>query len=120
MGHRGWLKICGKRLEGSEEGRTKKDEPRHKGMVDRIAALRKAKLQALWTDETEAYPAGNEAIWWEVWLRRHDGVELQRLLEYSEQANLEVGKRRLGFDDRIVILVRGTAADLSGSLDVLN
>ena len=55
-----------------------------------------------------------------IWLRRHDGNELQRLLEFAEQTNLEVGERRLGFDDRIVTLVRGTAANLSGSLDVLN
>jgi Subtilase family len=34
--------------------------------------------------------------------------------------DLEVGERRLGFEDRLVILVRGTAANLSGSLDVLN
>jgi Subtilase family len=30
------------------------------------------------------------------------------------------GDRRLGFDDRIVILARGTTAQLSASLDVLN
>jgi Subtilase family len=109
-----------KRFQEYERERTKKDEPRHKDMVDRIAALRKATLRALWTDAAEAYPHENETIWWEVWLRRHDGNELQRLMEFAEQTNLEVGERRLGFDDRIVILVRGTAANLSGSLDVLN
>jgi Subtilase family len=109
-----------KRFQEYERERTKKDEPRHKDMVDRIAALRKAILRALWTDAAEAYPHENETIWWEVWLRRHDGNELQRLLEFAEQTNLEVGERRLGFDDRIVTLVRGTAANLSGSLDVLN
>jgi hypothetical protein len=108
------------RFEEYERERTSKGEPRHKDMVDRIAALRKATLRALWTDADEAYPAESETIWWEVWLRRHGGNELQRLLEFAEQSNLEVGERRLAFDDRIVILVRGTAADLSASLDVLN
>jgi subtilase family protein len=108
------------RFQQYELERTSKDEPRHKDMVDRIAALRKATLRALWTDATEAYPTENETIWWEVWLRRHDGSELERLLEFAEQTNLVVGDRRLGFDDRIVILVRGTASNLSGSLDVLN
>jgi hypothetical protein len=116
----GSLKHFFSRFQQYEVERTSKDEPRHKDMVDRIAALRKATLRALWTDATEAYPADNETIWWEVWLRRHDGEELQRLLEFAEQTNLNVGERRLGFDDRIVILVRGTAASLSGSLDVLN
>ena len=89
-------------------------------MVDRIAALRKATLQALWTDAAEAYPDDAATIWWEVWLRRHDGNELPRLLKFAEQVGLDVGERRLGFDDRIVILVRGTATQLSASLDVLN
>jgi hypothetical protein len=81
----GSLKHFFDRFEQYERKRTKKDEPRHKDMVDRIAALRKATLRALWTDATEAYPDDNEAIWWEVWLRRHDGNELQRLLEFAEQ-----------------------------------
>jgi len=116
----GSLKHFFNRFEQYERERTKKDEPRHKDMVDRIAALRKATLRALWTDATDAYPDDNESIWWEVWLRRQDGAELQRLLEFADQLHLEVGERRLGFDDRIVILVKGTAANLSGSLDVLN
>jgi hypothetical protein len=116
----GSLKHFFGRFQQYEVEKTNKDEPRHKDMVDRIAALRKATLRALWTDAIEAYPAENETIWWEVWLRRHDGKELQRLLEFAEQTNLNVGERRLGFDDRIVVLVRGTAASLSGSLDLLN
>ena len=108
------------RFQQYTEETTQKGEPRHKDMVDRIAALRKATLRALWTDATEAYPDEAETIWWEVWLRRHDGSELQRLLEFAEQAGLEVGERRLGFDDRIVILVKGTIVQLSASLDVLN
>ncbi len=100
--------------------RTAKGEPRHKDMVDRIAALRRATLRALWTDLPDVYPGEDEAIWWEVWLRRHDGRELERLLEFADLVQLEVGERRLAFEDRIVVLIRGTAGQLSGSLDVLN
>ncbi|HLH12723.1 MAG TPA: S8 family peptidase [Methylovirgula sp.] len=116
----GSLKHFFSRFEQYERERTKKDEPRHKDMVDRIAALRKATLRALWTDATDAYPDEDEKISWEVWLRRQDGNELHRLLEFADQSNLQIGERRLGFDDRIVVLVKGTAADLSESLDVLN
>lgn len=100
--------------------KTKKGEPRHKDLVDRIAALRKATLRALWTDAQEAYPADGEIIWWEVWLRRHDDHELDRLYEFAEAAQLTVGDRRLVFDDRIIVLIRGSADQLSASLDVLN
>jgi hypothetical protein len=116
----GALRHFFERFQQYAEETTEKGEPRHKDMVDRIAALRKATLQALWTDTTEAYPAEAETIWWEVWLRRHDGRELERFLEFAEQVGLEIGDRRLGFDDRIVILARGTATQLSASLDVLN
>ena len=99
---------------------TRKGEPRHKDMVDRIASLRRATLRALWTDAIEVYPGDDETIWWEVWLRRRDGSELERLLDFAEQAQLSVAERRLAFDDRIVVLVKGSARQLSDSLDVLN
>lgn len=99
---------------------TKTGRPRHRDMVDRIAGLRRATLRALWTDDVALYPHDDDAIWWEVWLRRDDGNELARLLDFAAQRRLEVGQRRLAFEDRVVALVRGTARQLSDSLDVLN
>jgi hypothetical protein len=55
--------------------------PKNKDMVDRIARLRLATLRALWTDVETLFPTDNEAIWWEVWLRRRDGLELERFME---------------------------------------
>lgn len=98
----------------------KKGEPRHKDLVDRIAALRRATLRALWTDDLAAYPNDEEEIWWEVWLRRQDGRELERLYEFAHVVQLSIGDRRLAFDDRIIALVRGRVSQLSTSLDVLN
>ena len=100
--------------------RTAKGEPRYKDTIDRIAALRRATLRALWTDDPGVYPGEDEPIWWEVWLRRPDGRELERLLEFTELVGLGAGERRLAFADRIIVLVEGTARLLSGSLDVLN
>ena len=77
-------------------------------------------MRALWTDATEIYPDELDTIWWEVWLRRHDGKELQRLFEFADQSELAISERRIGFEDRIVILVKGTATQLSASLAVLN
>lgn len=100
--------------------RTKTGEPRHKDMVDRIAALRRATLRALWTDAPDEYPAENENIWWEVWLRRDEGRELERLLDFAQQTGLAIGDRRLAFDDRTVVLVHGSSQQLSTSIEVLN
>ena len=116
----GALKHFVTRFQQYAAEQTTKGEPRHKDLVDRIAALRRASLRALWTDDPTVYTGEDEAIWWEVWLRRHDGGELARLLEFAGLVGLTVGERRLAFDDRIILLVRGTARQFSGSLDVLN
>lgn len=116
----GALKHFVKRFEEYATAETKKGEPRHKDLVDRIAALRRATLRALWTDASDVYPNEEETVWWEVWLRRQDGRELERLLGFAQIIGLTVGEHRLAFDDRIVALVRGTARQLYGSLDVLN
>jgi hypothetical protein len=95
-------------------------ERRYEDMIDRVAIVRLATLRALWTDSPDTYPADDEIVWWEVWLRRHDGLELERLHEFAGHFGLDVGPRRLEFDDRIVTLVRATPHELSSSLDILN
>lgn len=100
--------------------KTKGGEPRHRDMVDRIGALRLATLRALWTDAPDTYPGEGEAIWWEVWLRRHDGDELQRFVEFAGLSGIEISDRRLEFDERIVTLAFSTPRRLASSLDVLN
>ena len=97
-----------------------KGERRHEDMLDPVAALRLATLRGLWTDTSEAYPDDGEVIWWEVWLRRQDGSELSRLMEFAGLQGLEVASRRLQFDDRIVTLVQASPAQLAASVDVLH
>lgn len=97
-----------------------KKKPPHANVYDRVANIRLAALRALWTDDASAYPdQADQPIWWEVWLRRTDGEELARLLDFAQQSGLVVADRRLVFDDRIVTLVHGQASDLALSLDVL-
>jgi Subtilase family len=104
----------------AQEAPKQKGERRYEGMLDPVASLRLATLRGLWTDTPETYPAEDESIWWEVWLRRHDGRELERLMEFASIENLPVAHRRLQFDDRIVVLLQATPTELSGSVDVLN
>ena len=54
-----------------------------------------ATLCALWTDTSEAYPEEEETMWWEVWLRRQDGNELELLMEFAAAQEIEVAPRRL-------------------------
>lgn len=98
----------------------KPKERRHHDFVDRIASIRLATLRALWTDDALTYPADDQAIWWEVWLRRTDGEEVQRLTAFAEHAKIPLGRRHLTFDDRIVLLVYSTPSGLAASIDVLD
>lgn len=116
----GQLKHFVARFEQYANETTEKGEPKHKETVDRIAALRRATLRALWTDADNEFPAGQDEIWWEVWLRRHDGGEVERLRDFAAAVGFDLGSRRLVFDERIVTLARATASQLSGSLDVMN
>lgn len=86
-------------------------ERRHEKMLDPVARLGLAALRELWTDDPALYPADDEVLWWEVWLRWQPGV-LNRFLAFAQFARLKVGHRRLVFDDRMVVLVHGSPHQL--------
>lgn len=95
-------------------------EAQHKDMIDRIERLGLATLSALWTDPPRSYPKPDEVMWWEIWLRRRDGAELEDFETFATSAGIELSRRRLIFDDRTVVLARTSAKTLSSSLDVLS
>lgn len=97
-----------------------KRELRHEKLFDPIAWVRLATLRSLWTGSPEHYPEEDQVVWWEVWLRRHDGNELARLMEFCQLLGLSLGERRLEFDERIVTLVQASPRQLIRSLDVMN
>lgn len=116
----GQLKYFLRRIEQYLEENTAKGEPRHKPLIESIGRVRLATLRALWTDEGSLYPGPEESIWWEIWLRRTDGQELERLRAYAQQAGLTLRPRTVSFPDRLVALGQGPATALAGSLDVMN
>lgn len=95
-------------------------KPKNQKLVESIGAIRLATLRALWTDNPGQYPVDSEAIWWEVWLRRHDGQEEERFTAFAKQARVRLGERTLSFVDRLIVLAFATPEALSASLDVLN
>ncbi|WP_239135531.1 S8 family peptidase [Actinoplanes derwentensis] len=95
-------------------------KPRNANLIDRIASVRLATIQALWTDAVEDCPEPGVTAWWEVWLRRRDGQELNRFLQLTTQLQLRTGGQALGFDERTVVMVEATSDDLTVALDVLD
>ena len=106
------------RFEEYRQGLTKKRNPRHASFVERIADIKLATVESLWT-ESEDFPVGDDSRWWEVWLRNRNGREFERLSRFCGLRSLEIEPSRLIFDNRIVALVRATAADLAIAMDVL-
>ncbi|MDI6628909.1 MAG: S8 family peptidase [Rhodococcus sp. (in: high G+C Gram-positive bacteria)] len=102
-------------LESADE-----EKPRNSDFIHRIQAIRSASVESLWTDPPEQFPTVGQTTWWEVWLRRRDGGEVDRLRMFAETANLQVGRQTLGFGDRTVVLLRGTVEQIGSAVDVLD
>lgn len=98
----------------------------HQKLVHSMDSVRHATLRSMWTDDAEEFPARDEAIWWEVWLRSttkkksHPEETLARFYQYAEETGMRVQDRRLHFPGRIVVLAYGTAEQLTASVYVLN
>ncbi len=112
-------KLSGRLDRYSNSAPKQKGERRYESQFDPVATLGSATLESLWTDLPEAWPGEEEVIWWEVWLRRHDGDELQRFMEYADQQNIKLNDRRLQFSRRIVVLAKASRKQLAAVLDVL-
>jgi hypothetical protein len=116
----GKVKYFLKKFEDYATTKTEKGNRKNKDFVERIAQIRLATLRALWTETTLVFPDSKRTVWWEVWLRTSDGLEEERFCGYAKGAGMEIGKDRLTFPDRVVLLAKGSAQQLSASLDVLN
>jgi hypothetical protein len=55
---------------------TKKGEPRHSRLVESIADVGLAAIEHFWTEREEQLPAEDKAIWWEVWLRSDNTLDV--------------------------------------------
>lgn len=97
------------------------DKAKNAALVEGIAQIRRATIRELWTDPDDEFPGDpNEVVWWEVWLRRKDGEEQQRLSDFADRHQLLTSDHYLGFQDRTVMLVRATATQLAHGLASLD
>ncbi|PVE62026.1 S8 family peptidase [Microbacterium testaceum] len=90
------------------------DKARNATLVEGIQTIRRATIRELWTDADDAYPADpSQARWWEVWLRKRDGHELERFSAFATAHGLRTSDHYLGFGDRTVVLLHATADQLA-------
>lgn len=116
----GWIGKFTERFEQYATEQTQRGNPKNRNLVERIAQLRLATLRALWTDSEDSFPHDEEEVeWWELWLRRRDGVE-DRLQVFAELTGVTLGRQRLVFEDRVVALVSASSTQLGSALDLLD
>lgn len=96
-----------------------KGAPRHQRLVESISGLRLAALRSYWTDTPSLYPDERAEVWWEVWLRSDGGVQ-DRFREVARNIGLSVLDQWIGFPERLVVLARGTAVQLSELLGAID
>ena len=95
-------------------------KPRNYKLLDSIQSIGLASLEELWTDPEAGFPISTDPVWWEVWLRRRDGHEVERLRQFAQASGVQVGPQTLGFSDRLVVLVRASRTQLARAIDVLD
>jgi Subtilase family len=108
------------RLDQYANEDTATGNPRNANMVERIAVLRLATLREIWTDARESFPRPHDKVWWEVWLRRSDGHEIERLQASAANTDMVIGSRHLVFDNRVIVLAQATATQLASALNVID
>lgn len=106
----------------SEE--TESGKPKNQNLVESIANVRLATLRSLWTD-AERFPKVDSDVWWEIWLRAgQSNPERERILkafrEQAAESQLAVKEGELVFPETSVVLVRGTARQITQSVFLLN
>ena len=103
------------------EKETKSGKPANQPLVDSIGDIRRAVVDALWTDDPDLFPSDNEMIWWEVWLRVGSDREafLSFFRDHAQQLGLEIGKE-VRFPERTVVAAKGTKEQITRSVNLLN
>ena len=106
------------------EKRDSRGRPRdNQRLIDAIRQIRAASLRALWTDESEAFPAADEgSFWWEVWLpvRNDRQATVATLRERAEALGMRVGPGDLVFPERTVLLAYASTEQMQHSTMTLN
>ena len=113
-------RITAYRDEDTKPRRDGSTQPKNRELVESIAQIRLAALEALWTDSPELYPASDQVTAWEVWLRRSGKIDhLQRFRKTATACDLTVSEQSISFVDRVIVLVSGKGQDLARSAELL-
>jgi hypothetical protein len=100
-----------KKVEQFRDEETRNGRPKNADLVQSIAAITEAGLQALWKGPPSRFPAANHgAVPWEIWLEREHIGEFRQL---ALQHGLQINNDQLEFPEEVVVLISATPAALA-------
>lgn len=111
-------------VEYLEEKKDRRGKPRdHRSLLNTIASIRAAELQALWTDDPALLPADLAVpFWWEVWLpvRGQRQAVVEDFKKLAALAECIVSDKQANFPERTVLVMYGSQEQFSRSVMTLN
>ncbi|UDF05612.1 S8 family peptidase [Asticcacaulis sp. AND118] len=95
------------------------DAPPNKSYVEPINAIRRARLEAFWTDPLSLLPVRPSSVWWEVWC--HKGLETEVSNTFTRlECRLAAEDQWLQFPDLTVLFVFARRVDIEMALIATN
>lgn len=94
-----------KKITQYRDEQTKGGKPKNQKLVASLQDVRLAGVRALFTDALVTFPADDEEIWWEVWIRGERKPDFERA---AARLNISLKDHALGFPERMVVLALGT------------
>lgn len=114
----GKLAVFERKVEAYRTETTRHGKPKNSLLGAAVREIRRAVLDSLWTDRGPLPPPGTP-LWWEVWLRREDGL-LDQLRGLAGRLGIRLSARSLDLLDRTVVLAFGDVEQLTASVDLLD
>lgn len=96
--------------------------PRNSTLINNIELIKKATLKSFWTDNSKfPFPENlMERRWWEVWFRKNDATNFDKVRSNLELYDVTIGGSELNFVEHTVRLLYGSVEQLSNSLLLLD
>lgn len=109
----------------SDESEDRDHSPQGQKLFDSIASIRRATVEAFWTDARPFPEDPTRVVWWEVWVRSGRTEEehqaaFERFAASLGDTALQPGMGFIKFPERLVLLVRGSIHNWAHHPEVLN
>lgn len=120
----GQLQYLASKVETYRDQDTPKGDPKNRELVDPIAEIRWATLEAFWNEDVPI-PTGDSVVSWEAWIHTGlSGDERERVLiafrSEAARIGIEIGPRLIALPETTVVFLRASAIQLASSIDLLN